>query len=301
MDIDLNMHEQLILYQLMSDAKDDIIIKTDRDGFIRYASPSTGQFERLLRNRQTGPHVLDLVDKPFRPAITAAFKSALQDTNSREWTNFRSHLADDSGEWFSIRLAALRDEDGKISGTLGILRDQRDVKHLEEQLFRAELTDPLTGLTNRLAWMEMLKHLIETGTPACLALIDIDHFKAINLHYGVSSGDKVLIAFADFLRSQMPDGISISRVGGSRFGMFFPGWSVDRTESTCREIVDVLANLRCTDWQHRFSMTASVGIASLSGNIDATAKMVETALRLARAKGGNTVTTDQKVAARKAR
>ncbi|RYE49972.1 MAG: sensor domain-containing diguanylate cyclase, partial [Hyphomicrobiales bacterium] len=294
MEIDLNLHEQLIMYQLMSDAKDDIIIKTDCDGFIRYASPSSGQIERLLRNGQPGPHVLDLVDEPFKPAIAAALSTALHDANSREWTRFRSHLADDAGDWFTIRLAALRDEQGKISGTLGILRDQREVKHLEEQLFRAELTDPLTGLTNRLAWMEMLKHLIDTGSPACLALIDIDHFKAINLHYGVSSGDKVLIAFADFLRNQMPDGISISRVGGSRFGMFFPGWSVDQTESTCREIVDVLANLRCTDWQHRFSLTASVGIASLSGDIDATVKTVETALRLARAKGGNTVTIDQK-------
>ena len=301
MEVDLNLQEQLILFQLMSDAIDDIVIKTDCDGIIRYASPAEGPLGSLLPDDQTGPHILELAAEPFRPAIAEALQGALGGRNSRQWLEFRSPRAEDKNQWFSIRLGALKDDHGAVTGTLGIVRDQREVKHLEEQLFRAELTDPLTGLTNRQAWMEMLNHLIEAQSPACLAMIDIDHFKAINLHYGISSGDKVLIAFADFLRSQTPSGISISRVGGSRFGMLFPGWSVERTESTCREIVDVLANLRCTDWQHRFSMTASVGIASISPDIDATVKTVETALRLARAKGGNTVTTDHKAAPRKAR
>lgn len=293
MEVDLNMHEQLIMYQLIADAKDDLVIKTDRDGFIRYASSTASPLGKLLSDDETAQHILGLVDEPYKAVIGSAFNNAVQGRNSREWLEFRSPLSGDARDWFAIRLATLKNDHGEISGTLGIIRDQQEAKRLESQLFRAELTDPLTGLTNRQAWMDMLKSLIDTQSPASLALIDIDHFKAINLHYGVSSGDKVLIAFADFLKSQTPKGISISRIGGSRFGMFFPNWSVDQTEKVCREIVSVLANLRCTDWQHRFSMTASVGIASVSLDIDATVKTVETALRLARAKGGNTVTTDQ--------
>ncbi len=294
MELDLSLPEQLTLFQMMADAKDDIVIKTDLAGIIRYASPSTGPLGTLISDGECGPHILDLVDTAHKAAIEDTLIKALQGRNSRDWLEFNSPRADDKTQWFSIRLAALKNPKGEISGTLGVVRDLQEVKHLEEQIFRAELTDPLTGLTNRRAWMEMLQHLIDTKGAASLALIDIDHFKAINLHYGISSGDKVLIAFADFLRTQIPKGISISRVGGSRFGMFFPDWTIERTESVCREIVDVLANLRCTDWQHRFSITASVGIASVSPDIDMTVKTAETALRLARAKGGSTVMTEQK-------
>lgn len=293
MEFDLNMHEQLIMYQLIADAEDDIVIKTDLAGFIYYDSSAAILLAKPMSENQTGQHILSLVDEPYKAMIRNEFNLALRGRISRDWIEFQPPPSGDDAQWYAIRLAALRDERGEITGTLAIIRDQKEKKHLQDRLTRAELTDPLTGLTNRQAWMEMLKHLIDTQRAASMVLIDIDHFKAINLHYGVSSGDKVLIAFAEFLRSQTPKEISISRVGGSRFGLFFPDWPIDRTEKVCREIVGVLANLRCTDWQHRFSVTASVGVASVSPDIDATVKTVETALRLARAKGGNTVTTDQ--------
>jgi len=252
MEVDLNLQEQLILFQLMSDAIDDIVIKTDCDGIIRYASPAEGPLGSLLPDDQTGPHILELAAEPFRPAIAEALQGALGGRNSRQWLEFRSPRAEDKNQWFSIRLGALKDDHGAVTGTLGIVRDQREVKHLEEQLFRAELTDPLTGLTNRQAWMEMLNHLIEAQSPACLAMIDIDHFKAINLHYGISSGDKVLIAFADFLRSQTPSGISISRVGGSRFGMLFPGWSRCRCFPDARQSSAAIWEMRI--WVRLFWM-----------------------------------------------
>jgi diguanylate cyclase (GGDEF)-like protein len=164
-----------------------------------------------------------------------------------------------------------------------------EARQLEDRLFRAELTDPLTGLTNRQAWLHMLDYLIGSEPSSCLAMVDIDFFKAINLHYGLATGDRFLVDFAEFLRTLTPAGVSISRVGGSRFALLFPGWSIHRARLVCAELVYVLENLGCSDRQGRFSITASIGLTSIGANLDQTVKSAETALRLAKAKGGNTV------------
>jgi GGDEF domain-containing protein len=74
---------------------------------------------------------------------------------------------------------------------------------LEEQLFTAAMTDPLTGLTNRQAFIAMLQHLVDQRIDGCLAVFDIDHFRAINMQYGQFAGDDVLVVFAELVRDMM--------------------------------------------------------------------------------------------------
>lgn len=83
--------------------------------------------------------------------------------------------------------------------------------------------DPLTDLPNRRAFEEA--HAALDGAPCCLAVCDIDHFKAVNDRFGHAVGDRVLKAIADAL-SQACEGQVVARYGGEEFAVLFSG--VDR-------------------------------------------------------------------------
>jgi diguanylate cyclase len=97
---------------------------------------------------------------------------------------------------------------------------------LEQQRNKA-LLDPLTGLPNRAAWSERLviEHVRsqQVNTGLLLAILDLDHFKAINDTYGHQAGDKVLKIIANVLRKGLRGDDFIARFGGEEFALLMPG------------------------------------------------------------------------------
>lgn len=86
--------------------------------------------------------------------------------------------------------------------------------------------DTLTGLGNRRALDEDLV-LLEArvgryGDRYCMALLDIDHFKAFNDAYGHPTGDKILQAVAAQLKAEIRGGDALYRYGGEEFLCIFP-------------------------------------------------------------------------------
>lgn len=86
--------------------------------------------------------------------------------------------------------------------------------------------DAKTGLLNVSAWEREaeveLARSHRTGTPLALALLDIDHFKAVNDTYGHLVGDKVLRAVADTLTAQLRSYDKSGRFGGEEFVILLP-------------------------------------------------------------------------------
>lgn len=107
-----------------------------------------------------------------------------------------------------------------------------EVVRLRRQLARAELqhgqaieearTDALTGLPNRRAWDEQLVALSQPDGPpvhVCVAVVDLDHFKQTNDHYGHGTGDSVLRAVAHAMRARLRQQDLVARLGGDEFGI----------------------------------------------------------------------------------
>ncbi|HSG34749.1 MAG TPA: GGDEF domain-containing protein [Sphingomonadaceae bacterium] len=160
-------------------------------------------------------------------------------------------------------------------------------KLLEEKLFAAELTDALTGLTNRRAFMTMLGHVISHRKHGCVALFEIDHFRAINLRFGQSVGDDVLVVFARLLQESTGRQDTISRVGSHTLGVLFPGARIHRAEAVCRDIVATLSEARDSRHSPGLTITASAGLSANVGSVDETIRNAELAKLLAKAKGRN--------------
>ena len=78
-------------------------------------------------------------------------------------------------------------------------------------------TDPLTGLTNRRGFDQILSRAIAEEKPFSLAHVDLDHFKAVNDGLGHPAGDAVLVAVAQRLRDIVRASDTVARVGGDEF------------------------------------------------------------------------------------
>lgn len=94
-------------------------------------------------------------------------------------------------------------------------------ERLEAEQTAQTMVDPLTGLGNRravTAYAErMLRRQAESGEPACVAIIDLDHFKKINDTYGHFIGDDVLRVFAERASMRLRSTDYLFRIGGEEF------------------------------------------------------------------------------------
>ena len=108
------------------------------------------------------------------------------------------------------------------------MQDYRPRKHLEAErdellarLSAQALSDDLTGLPNRRAFLEELERVhasVRRGTaPAAIAVLDIDHFKQVNDRFGHLYGDEVLLHFASLMEKTFRHTDFLFRYGGEEF------------------------------------------------------------------------------------
>lgn len=147
---------------------------------------------------------------------------------------------------------------------------QLRMKLLTDQLRLAAAVDGLTGVSSRRALDERLTEECRRGVrgrhPLSLMMIDVDHFKHYNDHYGHVAGDRVLRAIAGTLQKSVrspPD--MVARYGGEEFVILLPETSgpeaVNLAERICRAVTDLdIEHAACGD-PGRVSI--SVGVASL--------------------------------------
>ncbi len=130
------------------------------------------------------------------------------------------------------------------------------------------LTDPLTGLANRRAFSEELTDGMADasshGTPLCLLMLDIDHFKSFNDTYGHQLGDEVIRLVAGSMSTSIDENGTAARYGGEEFAVVLPGISLTDAEAIAEKIREVVAGqriVRKTSRQTLGSVTLSVGVA----------------------------------------
>ncbi len=120
-----------------------------------------------------------------------------------------------------------------------------------EDLDRQAHSDPLTGLLNRRFVDSQLPLLVQRahdrGLPLAAAMIDIDHFKAVNDTHGHAVGDRVLIELANLLRQATRGSDIAARLGGEEFLVVLVDTPLDQA-------VDACERLRLTVRQHPWHM-----------------------------------------------
>lgn len=176
------------------------------------------------------------------------------------------------------------------------------------RLTRLSTTDPLTGLANRRAFSQRLDALWQasrTGDPFALMLVDVDHFKRFNDHYGHGAGDACLCAISRLLTARVCGSADlVSRYGGEEFALLLPGLDSAAAivlAERVRQSLNALALPHAGRGDGLDHVTVSVGVAASPGGAVTAAALVEAAdAALYRAKSAGRNRTGCEGAARRA-
>jgi diguanylate cyclase len=138
-----------------------------------------------------------------------------------------------NGRWFWMDHTILPN-----GWVLSVGADITALKHKEstlraahEEALVASQTDQLTGLPNRRRILELLDEALAAneaaGAGLCIAVIDIDHFKAINDAHGHEAGDTVHEHFARSCQERLRAQDHLGRTGGEEFLLLLPEVTLD--------------------------------------------------------------------------
>jgi diguanylate cyclase (GGDEF)-like protein len=173
---------------------------------------------------------------------------------------------------------------------------ETDSRELSDELTRVRLlslTDELTGLPNRRAFMRRLEDEVARvqryGFPLSFILIDMDHFKAVNDEYGHAAGDEVLRVYSKNILSIFRHHDMVARYGGEEFAVLLPNTDSD---GAVRALNKVRRRASETRWQSNGTVsdvpTFSAGVSlykpgeSASAFIERADKALYRAKRLGR-------------------
>ena len=133
-------------------------------------------------------------------------------------------------------------------GYLLVLRDRLHNEELAATnriLEQQSATDPLTGVANRRALMQVLATALPRRHRQSLLLlmIDVDHFKAFNDRYGHPAGDRCLKRVAAALAGQLRTGDCLARYGGEEFAVLYNPTADEDLDQIIQRLLDAVRQL----------------------------------------------------------
>jgi diguanylate cyclase len=145
----------------------------------------------------------------------------------------------------------------------------REARRVENHFRRLLIeTDPLTGVHNRQGMMRDLRRewtrALRTGQPICVAIADLDHFKAVNDTWGHAAGDRVLCAAARFFQRRLRPYDAVYRYGGEEFLFTLPNTDAETAAHVLDRLRQTLARMPVVlDCGTRVPVTCSIGVAQM--------------------------------------
>ena len=278
-------------YRLLADHSTDIVLSIDRVGRVGYLSPSIVPILGRTPDALLGTRALAMVHPLDRDIVLVAHRDAIRAPQGTQIVECRVRVTGGALHWFEAHTRAVTDDHGVVSGTVSMIRDVTHRKALEAELSRAASTDPLTGLANRRAFDAALAERIDaaaTGGPGgCVAVFDLDHFKAVNDRFGHDAGDHVLQSFARIARGIVRQADVVARLGGEEFGILFPGADIAQAQYLSERLRATVAATPLRHGPASVRLTVSAGIAAIDSNGSAAAvlRAADRALYAAKADG----------------
>ena len=147
-----------------------------------------------------------------------------------------------------------------------------DLKASFHKITQLATHDELTGLLNRRHMADLIvreqQRQRRNHAPACMAMLDLDHFKRVNDAHGHAAGDKVLQIFARTLRQTLRTTDEISRWGGEEFLLLMPHTSLQEAKLAVERLRLALPVASFAPVKLATPVTFSAGIVSACEGMD---------------------------------
>lgn len=139
-----------------------------------------------------------------------------------------------------------------------------------EEIYRLTIIDGLTGVHNKRYFLEAIERELVRATqhsrPLTLAMLDIDHFKAINDDLGHLAGDFALRELATCIKQTIGKEDLLARYGGEEFAVVMPETEKDKAVAAAERIRQHVEESNFSFETHEFRMTLSIGLVSTAGD-----------------------------------
>lgn len=212
-------------FRAVAEAAQDAMILVNSKGIIQYWNPAAERTLGYSAEEAVGKSLHQWI-APARYQEAASTKlnafldrpQSLTSGKTREFAAIRKGGIEIPVE---LSVASLQ-IDGEWCA-IGILRDISSRREAERRLITLARSDGLTGLPNRVVFVEDLQHAIlrSRRSQSCLAVfyLDLDHFKDVNDTLGHPAGDLLLQFVGERLRKTVRETDTVARFGGDEFAI----------------------------------------------------------------------------------
>ena len=147
---------------------------------------------------------------------------------------------------------------------------QEELRSRAVDLERLAYSDGLTGVPNRRFLERQLQALVSGATrhgrPLAVALVDLDHFKAVNDGHGHAAGDVVLTEVARRIAGRLRASDHVGRFGGEEFLVLLPDTDADAAAAVTEGLREEIARDPVRADSAIVPVTASIGWATWDGD-----------------------------------
>ncbi len=201
---------------------------------------------------------------------------------------------DGSKSFFEVSVFPKVDQDSKVVGFRGVGHDITERKRTEQQLHYIATHDTLTGLPNRILFMDRLKMALaqakRNSQKLAVMMLDLDHFKNVNDTLGHMVGDQLLKEISLRLTGRLRQNDTISRLGGDEFIILLP--AIERVEDSIEVAEIILSSFQqpFTYDDNKITSSVSIGIAIYPDDcedVDSLLKNADMAMYYVKAHGRN--------------
>ena len=183
-----------------------------------YVNPAFCEMAGYTADELIGVNFRDFVHPEDVETAKAEFDALKNAPQSHLATELRVVGRDGKTHWIQRDAVVVPGAHGSEDLIIGQFQDITERKAAEAELARLAVTDPLTGLLNRQAFLDASASLrVGPATPVGIVFIDLDGFKRVNDQCGHACGDVVLAQIADRIKSAVPEPDSAYRIGGDEF------------------------------------------------------------------------------------
>ncbi len=175
-----------------------------------------------------------------------------------------------AGLLYHGRMRVLRSRERWLSNevklrTREIEQQKSELALANQQLYELSIRDGLTGVFNRRHSLEEARRILrsEREREICIALIDLDHFKAINDRFGHIAGDEALRSFARWLKDQAGLGDVLGRYGGEEFFCLLFDRDIHQAKHWADTLLARVRGAQVAGPNCEIRITASIGIVAI--------------------------------------
>lgn len=248
----------------------ETILKTAMDGVIEFDETGT-----IIRCNDMAEHIFGIYSETLKQLnITSLISPNTDDTNSFDAWLQKNHTSGRSDKFYGIHkntgqfpieisVTSYFEGDNRLYSLF--VRDITERKLAEQKQRHFATHDTLTGIPNRLLFMEVLEHITAASSRKkaqhALLFLDLDNFKNINDAMGHHIGDLLLKQVASRIRRTVRSGDSIARIGGDEFTVLL---NDIKDEKNIHKIAKKIINVMAEPFELNDSevyISSSIGIA----------------------------------------